>query len=66
LILQIDTKNPTSAESLAATAQHLTERIDKAKSQGAYVGAAEAERPARREGDSTGQRPEALRHFQAG
>jgi hypothetical protein len=66
LVPQIDAKNPTSAESLAAMSQDLTERISKAKLQGADVSVAETERAQGERAIQQGNDHEALRHFQAG
>jgi hypothetical protein len=66
LVPQMNTKNPTSAESLAALSQDLTEKINQAKSQGRDVSAPVAERAAGERALQQGNDKEALRHFQAG
>jgi hypothetical protein len=66
LVPQMNSKNSTSAESLAALSQDLTEKINKAESQGRDVSAAAAERAAGEKAMQQGNDQEALRHFQAG
>jgi|SRR5580692_6664674 hypothetical protein len=66
LVPQMNGKNSTSAESLAALSQDLTEKINKAESQGRDVSAAAAERTAGEKAMQQGNDQEALRHFQAG
>jgi hypothetical protein len=66
LVPEMNPKNTTSAESLAAMSQDLTEKISKAKSQGRDVSAAVAERARGERAMQQGNDQEAVQHFQAG
>jgi hypothetical protein len=66
LVPEMNPKNATSAESLAALSQDLTEKISKAESQGRDVSAAVTERAQGERAMQQGNDQEALRHFQAG
>ena len=66
LVPQMNPKNTTSAESLAALSQDLTEKISKAESQGRDVSAAAAERAQGERAMQQGNDQEAVQHFQKG
>jgi hypothetical protein len=59
-------KNTVSVGSLLVRSQDLTERIDRAKSQGKDTSTAEAERAEAEKAIQQGNDQAALRHFQAG
>lgn len=66
LVPRMNANNPTSAESLTALSQDLTEKISQAKSQGRDVSAAVAERALGERAMQQDNDQEAVRHFQSG
>lgn len=66
LMPEANPKNTVSVGSLLVRSQDLTERIDRAKSQGKDTSTAEAERAKAENAMQQGNDQAALRHFQAG
>jgi len=66
LIPEMNRKNAASAEALMLRSQELTEKINRAKSQGKDISTAEAERAEGGKAMQQGNDQGALRHFRAG
>jgi hypothetical protein len=65
LVPQANPQNTASVGSLLVRSQHITEEIDRAKSQGKNTSAAEAERGEAERAIQQGNNKAALRHFDA-